>query len=1141
MTFDEILSEIIEILRREQRVSYRALKRRFALDDEYLEDLKEEMIKAKRLARDEAGAVLVWGGAAAADQAVPLLLPAPLPTATAAGPASDAAERRQLTVMFCDLVGSTALSARLDPEDLRELIRSYHATCGAVIERYEGYIAQYLGDGLLVYFGYPAAHEDDAQRAVHAALAIVAALALSAENRTASAEGQGLDPLQVRIGIHSGPVVIGELGTPGRHEQIAFGETPNFAARVEAEAAPATVVISATSYALVEGLFDCQSLGIRELRGVAKPQALYRVVRANTARRRFEATVRSGLTPLIGRVEELALLRQRWAAAQDGMGQVVAVSGEAGIGKSRLVQELKDPLMRDDIVRIELRCSRYHQDSTWHPVIEHLRRVLRLEVDESAQTGFAKLEVALAGYRFAQRETISLLAALLSLPRPEHYPPLTLTPRQQREETHAALIRWLLEETERSVMFSLWEDLQWADPSTLELLQQFIAQVPTARILLVLTYRSEFMPGWAAQSYVSQITLGRLDRQQATDLVAQIAGSRALPATVIQEIVAKTDGVPLFVEEMAKMIRGANGALDGRATAVYGGFSTSLLTIPSSLQDLLAARLDRLSGDREVAQTAAALGREFSYELLRAVVPLGDTSLQAALGRLVTAEMLFQRGFAPRAHYRFKHALLQDAAYQSMLKRTRRQLHSRIAPVLQQHFPAEVEVEPERLAYHLTEAGLLDEAVGHWRQAGERAARRSANLEAINHLRKGLELVALLPTSSELRSQALALRIALGPLLVASLGNAAAEVESTYRAAFELCQTTGTDAEHFSVTFGLRSLHLVRGEVANAHELGVRLLRTAELSRDPDLLLEAHLAFGNTSFIRGEFLAARTHFEECVARYDRHRHHTHAAQYGLDPGLFSVGRLIWTLWSLGYPEQARQKIESLQNLMEDVPHPYSGAISLLHVAWGHFLRREGTDVRDYAEAAQRLCVAHQFPHLAGGAALLRGWALIEAGEQTGGLVEIQQGLATCRATGARLLMSCYTALLAEAYCKAGDYGEGLKIVADALQIAQNNGESLYAAELYRVQGELISKQPEAERSQQPAVCFQQAIEVARQQQAKSLELRATLSLARLWRQGPHSVPARELLEEIYGWFTEGFDTPDLTEARELIEELSSVS
>lgn len=471
-------------------------------------------------------------------------------------------------------------------------------------------------------------------------------------------------------------------------------------------------------------------------------------------------------------------------------------------------------------------------------------------------------------------------------------------------------------------------------------------------------------------------------------------------------------------------------------------------------------------------------------------------------------------------------------------KRKRRQLHGRIATVIQQHFPATVEIEPERLAYHLTEAGLLDEAVRYWRQAGEHAARRSANLEAINHLRKGLELVALLPTSSEVRSQTLTLRIMLGPLLVASLGNAAAEVESTYCAALELCQTTGTDAEHFSVTFGLRSLHLVRGEVATAHELGAQLLRTAELARDPDLLLEAHLAFGNTSFIRGEFLAARTHFEECVARYDRHRHHAHAAQYGLDPGLFSVGRLIWTLWSLGYPEQARQKIESLQTLMQDVPHPYSEAISLLHVAWGHFLRHEGTAVRDYAEAAQRLCAEHQFPHLAGGAALLRGWALIEAGEQAGGLIEIQQGLAACRATGARLLMSCYTALLADAYCKAGDYAEGLKIVAEALQIARHNGESLYAAELYRLQGELISKQPEADRRLQPAACFHQAIEVARQQEAKSLELRATLSLARLWRQGSQSVAARQLLEEIYGWFTEGFDTRGLTEAKELIEELS---
>lgn len=1130
MTFDEILAQVIELLRHEQRVSYRALKRRFALDEDYLEDLKDEIIKAKRLACDEDGAVLVWIGARAAEQQGPLptTVPPRLTPATTAegpGPAQDCAERRQLTVMFCDLVGSTALSARLDPEDLRELIHGYHAICGEVIARYEGHIAQYLGDGLLVYFGYPVAHEDDTQRAVHAALGILLALATAAPSKTLHASVQQGDPLQVRIGIHCGPVVIGEVGAAGRHESLALGETPNLAARVQAEAAPDTVAISSALFQLVEGLFDCESLGSRELKGIANPQALYRVIRASEARRQFEATVRKGLTPLIGRSEELQLLRQRWVQAGERAGQVVSVSGEAGIGKSRLVQALMDQVVQGEAVRIELRCSRQHQNSAWYPVLDHLRRLLRFADDEPPPARFSKLENTLASYRFPQRGTVSLLATLLALPLPSNYPPLTLTPHQQREETQTVLINWLLEETEQATLFSLWEDLQWADPSTLELLQLFIAQVPAARIMLVLTYRSDFTPVWPSQSSFSQISLGRLDRAHATAMVAQITGDHALPATMVQDIVTKTDGVPLFVEEMTKMLR----------SDVSHDNAIPALSIPSSLQDLLVSRLDRLPAARDVAQVASALGRTFSYDLLRAVSELEDAPLQAALARLVSAEILFQRGLPPRAQYRFKHALMQDAAYQSVLKSTRRQRHRRIAQVLEQRFPDTPEAEPELLAHHYTEAELFAQAVPYWRQAGTHAAHHSAHAEAISHLRKGLELVTLLPPGSERDSEALALRIALCPLLIANKGNAAAEVEQIYREAFALCQHAGDNAQHFSVLFGLRSCHLVGGNVHKAHELGAQLLHTAELAEDQDLKLEAHLAFGNTCFIRGDFIAARAHFEQCLAHYDRHRHQPHATIYGLDPGLFSLGRLIWTLWALGYPAQAEKKIAELQTLIQDHPHPYSVAISLLHAAWGHFLRSEAPQARRYAEAAQALSAKHHFPHLAGGASLCRGWALLESGRPAEGLADIQHGLAACRATGATLLMSCYTSLLAEAFRQSGDHAQGLPVVAEALQIAQQNGESLHTAELYRLQGELIAGIPEADGKPQAEVLFRLAIDIARGQAAKSLELRATLSLARLLRPGSQSAAARKLLEAIYGWFTEGHATKDLTEAKVMLD------
>ncbi|TMA51527.1 MAG: hypothetical protein E6J80_13380, partial [Deltaproteobacteria bacterium] len=865
MTFDEVLAQIQDLLQREQRVSYRGLKRRFALDDEYLEDLKEELIGAKRLATDEDGRFLVWtGGAAVSSNRMPD--PSPSPSTPSPQPPDtrpqmlDArqndGERRQLTVMFCDLVGSTTLSTQLDPEELRDVVRAYQESCTTVIQRYEGHIAQHLGDGLLVYFGYPAAHEDDAQRAVCTSLEIIEAL-------------QHLNPhlphsLQVRIGIHTGLVVVGEIGSSTKREVLALGETPNLAARLQGLAEPDTVVISEATSHLVHGWFDCRALAAQELKGFSTPVTVYRVLGASGVQSRFEVAVQAGLTPLVGRDLELGLLRERWAQAQDGAGQVVLLSGEPGIGKSRLVQELKHVVTQAGAVRIEYRCSSYHQNSAFYPLIEHLQRVLHFTAGDTPQDKLHKLEQTLSRYRFPQSDTVPLLAALLSLPPPEGSPSLPLTPQQQRQKTLAALVRWLFEEAERAPVYTVWEDLHWADPSTLEFLTVCLDQTPTARMLMVLTGRPEFTPPWASRSHVSHLVLSRLGRQQSSAIVEGVTGGKPLPQEVVQQIANKTDGVPLFVEELTKMV-----VESGLVREVEGRYELNgplpPLAIPSTLQDSLMARLDRLASVRDIAQMGATIGREFTYEVLRAVSPLTEESLQRGLKQLVEVELVYQSGLPPQARYLFKHALVQETAYQSLLKSRRQQLHQQVARVLEEQFPQTVEAQPELVAHHYTEAGLLEQAIPYWQQAGQCAAQRSAHTEAVSHFTKGLELLKTLPDTPERVQQELALQITLGASLVRIKGHAAPDVERTYARARALCQQVGDFSQLSRVLTGLWGLYTNLAEHKAAQALGEQLLDLAQQTGNPTALLVAHNALGTTLWWRGELTLAREHLDHVLA------------------------------------------------------------------------------------------------------------------------------------------------------------------------------------------------------------------------------------------------------------------------------------
>jgi TOMM system kinase/cyclase fusion protein len=1128
MNFEEILDQAIAMLQRRGRVTYRTLKRQFQLDDDALEDLKEELIYGQHLAVDEDGRVLVWRGeeeppAALHTRAAPLSVE----------PRPAEAERRQLTVLFCDLVDSTALAGQLDPEELREVVRAYQDTCAKVIARYEGHIAQYLGDGLLVYFGYPLAHEDDAQRAVRAGLGMVEALG---QLNTRLGNERGIH-LAVRLGIHTGLVVVGEVGGGTRQEQLALGETPNLAARLQGIAAPNTLVISAATLQLLGGFFAYQALGTHLVKGIAQPLDVYQVLYESMARSRLEVAGSTGLTPLVGREQEVGLLRERWAQVKDGFGQVVLLSGEAGIGKSRLVQVLKEQVATEPQAWLTpCQCSPYHQNTALYPMIDLLERVaLRFEREESPQQKLSKLEGFLVQYGLPLAETVPLLATLLSLPLTADYAPLAMAPEQQKQKTLQALLTILLRiATQQPVLFVM-EDLHWVDPTTLEFLTLLVDQGPTARILALCTFRPDFSPPWTGRSHLTQVTLSRLPRQQATEMTNHMAHGKALPAEVVAQVVAKTDGVPLFVEELTKMVL-ESGLLQECEDRYELTGPLPPLAIPTTLHDSLMARLDRLATVKSLAQLGATLGREFSYELLQAVSPWDEGALQRGLHQLVEAEFLYQQGLPPQATYLFKHALIQDAAYQSLLKSTRQQHHQHIAQVLEARFPELCETQPELLAHHYTEASLVEQALPYWQRAGERALQRWANVEAIRYLTRGLEGLQTLPDTPERSQYELALLIALGSPLQATKNFSDPEVGRVYTRARALCRQVGESPQLFPVLGGLWRFYQIRGEHRTALELAQESFTLAQRVQDPVHLMGAHNRLGGTLQELGELAASRAHLEAGLALRDPQRERAQAPFYRQhDPEVSCLRRLARILWLQGYPDQALSSIYTVLTYAQELAHPFSLGEALYHAASLHQLRREVSQTQERAEAAMALARDRGFPSWLLYGTIVHGWALSAQGQHAQALTEIPQALTALQATGQRQGWPYFLALLAEAYGRGGDDAAGLQRLAEALAVVDDTEERWWEAELYRLKGELLQQQATGS-SEEAEACFHQALDIARRQQAKSLELRAAMSLARLWRHQGKQAAAHELLAPIYGWFTEGFDTADLQEAKALLEE-----
>jgi class 3 adenylate cyclase/predicted ATPase len=1038
--------------------------------------------------------------------------------------AAGSAERRQLTVMFCDLVGSTALSARLDPEDMREIMSAYHRRCAQVIGKSGGFVAKYMGDGVLAYFGYPQAHEDDAERAVRCGLALV-----DAASRLQTSHGA---TLQVRIGIATGVVVVGDLiGEGAAQEQGVVGETPNLAARLQTLAEPGQVVISPSTRRLTSGLFEYGDLGRVVLKGLADPIQAWQVLAESAVQSRFEAQHETSLAPLVGREEELELLLRRWNQASQGEGRVVLLTGEPGFGKSRLTAALQERLQSQPHIRLRYFCSRQHTDSALYPIINQLERAARFERGDAPAQKLLKLQTLLALPERAAE--VALLADLLSVPGDGQDGLFEMGPQKRKEKTFDALLAQLRRLDQQRPVLMIYEDVQWIDPTTLELLALIVERASHMRLLLLISARPEFTPPWPGYAHLTTVSLTRLSRREGTTLITGVAQGRALPDEVTNQILVRTDGVPLFIEELTKAVL-ESGLLRKREHDYVLDGPLASVAIPATLQDSLMARLDRLSSVREVAQVGAALGRQFSHELLQAAAGMPERQLSDALEQLVRAELLFRRGAPPNAQYTFKHVLVQDVAYASLLRGNRQQLHARIARAYETRFPEVVRAQPELVAHHFTEAGLSDAAIEYWQRAGDLAMARSGHAEAIHHFSVGLDLLTKLGEKPDRAAKELELCVKLGPALMMVKGTGSPEVHAIYSRAVALEAGEDSSAK-FKALWGLYYYSMTSGRLSEADAHADELLGLAQRLGADDLVLEGHHAKWATSLWWGELAAADVHSQKGISRYDCTRHHALAFTFsGHDPGVCAHGTRAISMALLGFPQQAMKLGAEAITLARSLAHPYSLALAMWHCAIVLQVGRQRRSCRDLATELLELAQEHDFPMMRGAGMFFSGWATADGGELEQGIPLMEQGLAlfsACR----HLTRPYMLAVLASAKADLGKPGEGLDLLEDALASTEVSGERCWQAELHRLRGRLLVARGQHDEGE---ACFRQAIEVSRGQRARTLELRAATSLARLWSDGGRNAEARELLAPIYGWFTEGFDTLDLKEAKILLDALA---
>jgi predicted ATPase len=983
-----------------------------------------------------------------------------------------------------------------------------------------------MGDGVLIYFGYPSAHEDDTERAVRAGLAVIDGV-----GRLAAPE-----PLNVRLGIASGLVVVGDLiGAGAAQERGVVGEAPNLAARLQVLARPGTLVIADSTRRQIGALFEIEDLGFQPLAGFGEPQRAWRVLGESGVLSRFEA-LRSGAAPLVGRDEELELLMRRWQQAKLGEGRVVLVSGEPGIGKSRLTAELQQRIEAEPHTRLRYFCSPHHQDSALRPFIGQLERAAGFARDDAPATKLDKLEALLG--EAAESGDISLLAEMLSLPVGDRFPALDLTPQRKKERTLAALLRQFQALTRRQPVLMIFEDLHWIDPTSRELLDLTVERIAALPVLMVATYRPEFQPPWAGQSQVTVIALNRLGRSEGAALVHQLAGNfGTLPPDIVDEIVERTDGVPLFVEELTKAVIEA-GADRGHASVC--AVPAVSLTVPATLHASLMERIDRLGpAAKQVAQVGAAIGRDFSYELLAAAAQLHEPALQDALQRLVDSGLVFQRGVPPSAEYLFKHALVQDTAYSTLLRGPRQGLHRRIAEVLEQRFPDLIEARPELAAHHFGEAAVADKAIAYWHRAGKLAVAKSAVSEAIAQLRRGLDLLGGLPESRERKRLELDIHVTLIAALSGGRGYADPEVVTVLERARQLVtETVGVGTpQHFSVLYGLWAVYFVNGKAKATRDNAAEFLSLAQSGTISGPLLIGHRLFATALMMCGEYREALPHIEKAASLYRPEEHREFAAGYSQDIGVSAFVHLSWALWHRGFPDQSARACDRALEYCREFGHTYTLAYALWHIGMKAVLARHVPEAGACADECVALANEHGFPLWAAYGTVVQGWVVARNGDAAAGIARIRESMARLEAMGSQLFHPCYFGLLAETLAQAGEIHEGFAALDEALANSAASGQKGTDAELHRLRGELVRQLPRPDPAQAEA-SFRTALAIASEQGTRGYELRAAISLARLWGEQGRRGEGRELLAPVYGWFTEGFDTADLKEAKRLLDKLT---
>ena len=1044
------------------------------------------------------------------------------------------AERRQLTIMSCELLGTAALAARMELEDLRDATGAYHRWIADTIARFGGFIGERGGSGLLAYFGYPAAHEDDAEQAVRAGLELCASVRAFRHSADAA--------LRCRIGIATGLVIVGgRTDVDGAQDDGIAGKAPGLAAQLQSLAQPDAVVIEERTKRLIGNLFDCRGLGEIEGSGTTEPIRAWQVTGIGVVESRFEALHSGGLTPRVGRDEELEMLQRRWQQAAQGEGRVVLIAGEPGIGKSRIALALQELLQGEPHIRLRYICSPHRTDSALFPFIGQLERAARFERGDSPAQKLAKLEALLAPSSI-DAASVGLVGNLLSLPADPRYPLPDLPPQKRKEKTLAVLLAQLDSLAARQPVLVIFEDLHWIDPTSLELLALTVERVFALPVLLVMTFRPEFQPPWLGQPHITMMSLSRLGLRDRVALVQRVAGNRALPSKIVNEIVERTDGVPLFVEELTKAVLDS-GADETEVEKAISAAPSAALAVPATLHASLMARLDRLGSAKQIAQIGAAIGREFFHDLLAAVASRqSDAELQSALDRLVESGLVFRRGVAPHATYLFKHSLVQDTAYGSLLRDPRRELHARIAKVLTEKFPDTTETQPEILARHYTEADLVEQAVVFWGKAGQKAVARSALVEAVAQLTKGLNLIGSVAATPALRREQINLQIGLAAALMHVKGYASPEVKAGLEQAGAMIERAECLGEHpedplqrFSVLYGLWAANYVAMDVNTLLPLAKQILARAQEGNATGPLLIGNRLTATSLLMLGQFEAARVHYDRAVALYVPELHRPLAARFGQDIGVTALVYRAWALWHLGYPDAALKDATAALENAREIGQSGTLMYTLYHVAIPEILAGQVAAAQAHAEELSSLGEDKGAPLWRGFALILRGWTSSLTSHEADAAEMIAAGLDAYAATGGAAFNPIFLCALARAHAACGRFDAAQKSISDALDHIQRTNERWAEAEVHRTAGELIAT---AGRNNKEAEAhFHRSLAIARQQGARSWELRAATSLARLWRDADRHPEARVVLAPVYGWFSEGFGTQDLQQAKALLAEL----